>query len=334
MFRVTRRFHLLFAPEGLCAVPRPGDSGRNFVGGGSHPMTSTQPASLTRRELREREQTQRSLLRRGSRGRSKSRPPRRSDKVRVARVVSSKAPASRCVRQRVASRFLSFGALFFAGAMLVGLSVPASAFFVSHPTAVTAAEAPVQQQGQTLSAEKITAGATPIQRDGWGVTEPVPVPQLASGFQDSSYTVNNAGAVHWPFAFAVKITDGFGSRVSPCSGCSSSHRGTDFTPGIGAPIGAIADGVVSLKKVDAWGLGNHVFIDHVINGEKVTSVYAHMLSGSSPLEVGSTVKAGDLVGLVGSTGASTGPHLHFEIRLNGTDPINAVVWLNAHATGT
>ncbi len=75
-----------------------------------------------------------------------------------------------------------------------------------------------------------------------------------------------------------------------------------------------------------------MFIDHVINGQKVTSVYAHMQEGSSSLQVGDVVTAGEFVGLVGATGAATGPHLHLEIRLDGVVQVDPFAWLKANAS--
>ena len=110
------------------------------------------------------------------------------------------------------------------------------------------------------------------------------------------------------------------------------HHGQDFNPGLGAPIQAIADGVVSYVEDGDGDLGVHMMIDHVINGEVVTSVYAHMIHGSMLFKKGDTVKVGDVIGKTGDTGMSTGPHLHFEIRLGGkdgpwTDPLE---WLYAN----
>jgi murein DD-endopeptidase MepM/ murein hydrolase activator NlpD len=76
-------------------------------------------------------------------------------------------------------------------------------------------------------------------------------------------------------------------------------------------------------------LGIHVAIQHVIDGTVITSVYGHMQVGSMALHVGDVVFVGQPVGLVGSTGASTGAHLHFEIRLDGTNPVDPVAWMRA-----
>ena len=234
-------------------------------------------------------------------------------------------------RRPVAARLLSFGALVGIAGMVVGLSVPASAFFVETPTALLAVDAPTVVAGQVLDVVEASEPA-PVQRDTWAMTSEAELRQASTIRRDYSYEVVNEGPVRWPFPVAVPISDGYGARVSPCSGCSSQHKGTDFTPGVGAPITAIADGVVSVKEVSSWGFGNHVFIDHVINGQKVTSVYAHMQEGSSSLQVGDVVTAGEFVGLVGATGAATGPHLHLEIRLDGVVQVDPFAWLKANAS--
>lgn len=146
----------------------------------------------------------------------------------------------------------------------------------------------------------------------------------------ATFTNNPAGTIQWPFAVGVHIGDRFGYRS--CAGCSSNHGGQDFNPGDGAEIQAIADGVVSHAENGGGSLGVVMMIDHVIDGELITSVYAHMQYDTMRFNVGDTVKVGDVVGNTGTTGMSTGPHLHFEIRvggINGTkvDPLD---WLYAN----
>lgn len=144
------------------------------------------------------------------------------------------------------------------------------------------------------------------------------------------YTVTAPPPVQWPTALHTKISDGYGPRASPCNGCSSMHLGTDFDAGYGAEVRAIAAGVVvKANEPFSGSLGNFVSIEHEIDGQAVTSVYGHMQYDSSPLKVGDTVKVGQFVGLVGSTGATTGPHLHFELWIGGSS-VNPVEWLRAH----
>jgi murein DD-endopeptidase MepM/ murein hydrolase activator NlpD len=121
--------------------------------------------------------------------------------------------------------------------------------------------------------------------------------------------------------------------VAPCDGCSTFHQGVDFTPGTGTPIYAIADGVVEEHSGDSGfdSFGNHVIIQHNIPGQNVESLYAHMITGSSTLQVGDAIKVGEFIGLVGDTGSSVGAHLHFEIHIDKV-PVDPFAWLEANTT--
>ncbi len=135
-----------------------------------------------------------------------------------------------------------------------------------------------------------------------------------------------------PVSLGTKINSPFGHRTPPCRGCSSYHQGVDFGAGAGTPVVAIADGVVVEASNSDPSFGVYLKIQHTINGQTVTSNYAHMQRGSMPYRVGDTVKHGAVVGRVGSTGQSTGAHLYFEIRLGGQygQAVNPVPWLRAN----
>ncbi|WFR67433.1 M23 family metallopeptidase [Curtobacterium flaccumfaciens] len=139
-------------------------------------------------------------------------------------------------------------------------------------------------------------------------------------------SVSYGGEVRSPFPGPVRMSSGFGYRSAPCGACSSLHQGLDFNPGMGAPIGAVAAGTVRVSGT-YFSYGNAVVIDHVIDGRKVATLYGHMMPGSSPLRVGDTVEAGEFVGKVGSSGVSTGAHLHLEVLMDGVAPIDPEVWL-------
>ena len=106
------------------------------------------------------------------------------------------------------------------------------------------------------------------------------------------------------------ISSGFGYRADPFTGGAAFHAGLDFKGPVGAPIYAAAAGTVSFVG-SQQGYGNTVEIDH---GNGLTTRYAHM-SGFRA-RVGQQVEAGQVIGLIGNTGRSTGPHLHFEVRIN------------------
>nr|WP_232842335.1 M23 family metallopeptidase [Terrimesophilobacter mesophilus] len=169
-----------------------------------------------------------------------------------------------------------------------------------------------------------------VTRDGYTTTSFREEIFLRYGNRNFFYTNDPNGTIQWPFAIAVPISDGYGPRVAPCPGCSTFHHGVDFIPGLGAHIQAIADGVVVGVDSGDWSYGEHVIIAHVINGVHVESLYAHMEVGSIKVKVGQEVKVGDELGLVGSTGESTGPHLHLEIHINGV-PVDPFAWLKANA---
>lgn len=122
--------------------------------------------------------------------------------------------------------------------------------------------------------------------------------------------------LQWPVPSCTLITSRFGYRVAPTTGASTYHGGLDIGAGMGASIVAAGAGDVIYAGANG-GYGNCVMIDH---GNGVVTVYAHM--SSIGVSYGQYVSAGQYVGAVGSTGVSTGPHCHFEIRINGaqTDP--------------
>lgn len=107
------------------------------------------------------------------------------------------------------------------------------------------------------------------------------------------------------------VSSSFGYRSDPFTGEAAMHAGLDFRGPTGAPIQAAADGVVTFAGVKG-GYGNCIEITH---GNGLMTRYAHMSAFKA--RPGQKVAAGDTIGAIGSTGRSTGPHLHFEVRVNG-----------------
>jgi murein DD-endopeptidase MepM/ murein hydrolase activator NlpD len=130
----------------------------------------------------------------------------------------------------------------------------------------------------------------------------------------------------WPVV--GEITARFGERLDPFSGEGAFHSGIDIASHYGDPVRATADGVV-LETGRHSGYGRLVVIDH---GFGVTTWYAHLSAYNT--EVGMNVKRGDVIGYEGDSGRSTGPHLHYEVRINNT-PVNPWRYLRGiRATNT
>ena len=115
-----------------------------------------------------------------------------------------------------------------------------------------------------------------------------------------------------------RIASGYGMRIDPVYGTPKMHKGLDFTAPQGTPIYATGDGVVSLAGYSESGYGNHVEINH---GYGYETLYGHMVR--IKVRIGQKVKRGEVIGWVGSTGKSTGPHCHYEVMVNGNnvDPV-------------
>ena len=125
-----------------------------------------------------------------------------------------------------------------------------------------------------------------------------------------------------PLPGRLEVTSPFGPRIDPFLGRPALHTGVDFRDGYGAPVRATADGTVVLASADG-GYGNLVEIDH---GNGLSTRYAHL--SSFTVKPGQKVKAGTIIGRIGETGRTTGPHLHYETRING-EPVNPERFLKA-----
>ena len=124
-----------------------------------------------------------------------------------------------------------------------------------------------------------------------------------------------------------RITSSFGKRKDPFSGEMTVHSGIDISSSLGSPVRATADGVVSHS---GWtkNSGNVVVIEH---GCGYTTLYAH--NRSIKVKIGAIVKRGDIIGYVGSTGKSTGPHVHYEVWVN-SQPVDAQKYLSSQSNYT
>ncbi|WP_374225750.1 MULTISPECIES: M23 family metallopeptidase [unclassified Microbacterium] len=128
----------------------------------------------------------------------------------------------------------------------------------------------------------------------------------------------------------VKTSD-FGPRIHPITGQQSVHTGTDYAAPDGTPIHAVADGRVTTAEFSG-GYGGLVVIDHTVAGQRVATAYAHMWETGIHVTEGQIVTAGQHIGDVGSSGNSTGPHLHLEVRPGGpgSEAVDPAAWLADH----
>ena len=131
-----------------------------------------------------------------------------------------------------------------------------------------------------------------------------------SGKTDSTVKTGNTGFT-WPCPSSSRISSGFGDRSSPTEGASTNHKGIDIPAASGSAIVAAADGKVVISTY-SYSAGNYIMIDH---GGGISTVYMHC--SQLLVSEGDTVKKGQTIAKVGSTGYSTGPHLHFGVRSGG-----------------
>lgn len=138
----------------------------------------------------------------------------------------------------------------------------------------------------------------------------------STGGGSSNPVVDPSGNWYWPLPGYYRISSWFGGRYDPFTGEWTSHTGTDIPAPGGTPIQCAQDGVVTTVRSESFGssYGNYCIVYH---GNGYATLYAHMLYAPNVTE-GQSVSAGDVIGYVGSTGNSTGNHLHYELRINGS----------------
>ncbi|MCR5775104.1 MAG: peptidoglycan DD-metalloendopeptidase family protein [Lachnospiraceae bacterium] len=138
------------------------------------------------------------------------------------------------------------------------------------------------------------------------------IKQQQAALAEASRRVYGGGKFVWPAPGYTRISDDFGMRIHPTLGVQMMHNGIDMAAPTGSPILAAADGTVIAASYSGT-MGNYIMIDH---GSDIITVYMH--ASSLGVSAGQEVSAGDRIGSVGSTGRSTGPHLHFGVRKDGS----------------
>jgi hypothetical protein len=237
--------------------------------------------------------------------------------------------------RRVATMSFSVGVMGVVGLLAVGLTTPVGAVAAMGSAESVAVLAPAEtvtdEDDAAIQAYVAPATIENEVLDRTGSYDTVTYAELAanSGISNmSNLFVNDPNAaIQWPFAVGVPMSYGFGMRSGRM------HEGIDFTPGEGAPVQAITEGTVRVASEAGGAYGVHVIIDHEVDGQLISSHYAHMQYGSLQVAVGQKVEVGTVVGRTGNTGRSFGAHTHFELLLNGTTAIDPLPWLREHAGG-
>jgi murein DD-endopeptidase MepM/ murein hydrolase activator NlpD len=233
------------------------------------------------------------------------------------------------VRHGIAHRILTTGVLFFVGAMVVGLSVPANAFYAGSSARADPVPHSIAGSHQKATVDPEDAVIPITTSDYTASTKAQLLAQKYRGGVGGAFT----GPVRWPFPYKVAILSPFGPRgaVAGCPTCAPFHRGVDLNGGNGNPIYSIMVGTVTERSGGSWTYGTYAVIVGHYQGHEVKAIYEHMQAGSSPLVVGQQVAVGEFVGLVGATGETTAPHLHLELDVDGR-LIDPIPWLEANAS--
>jgi murein DD-endopeptidase MepM/ murein hydrolase activator NlpD len=265
-------------------------------------------------------------------------PAKTTEDRAVARRTGVRKPA-RSVMKPLRSVAI-FGAV---GALVAAVALPAYASSKPAEEATTLQQlAAVDAQSLIVASEATTA---PLVHGAFTATTPEEIEKKKAEEAAAARAAAAAAA-----ASATSTSSGFDiskyALVSPGSGevryplpqgsynvsrtLGGGHNGADMVCPALTPIYAAAAGVVRVSSESYYGYGVGVVIDSVVGGQRVSTTYGHMTYGTRQVEVGQTVEAGQLIGLVGSTGHSTANHLHFEVKINGT-LVEPIGWLAANA---
>ncbi|MBN9223969.1 MAG: peptidase M23 [Microbacterium sp. SCN 70-27] len=253
-------------------------------------------------------------------------PPRRSRRGVVA--------------QRIAAASFSLGVMTIVGLLAVGTTTPAealasatSAATTTDLTTVASTTAPKGEIQAFVAGGGNDVASLGRPEGGYNVASMADVAAAGGVTEFAGTWVSDPTApIQWPFPVGVPISAAYGS-VSYLAQFSSPHRGVDLTPGLGADIQVIAAGTVRIATEAGGDYGVTVVVDHIIDGQLVSTRYGHMLHGSLAVKVGDTVTAGQVIGRVGQTGKATGPHLHFEVLLGGSTHTDPMPWMYEHTKG-
>ncbi|WP_200847175.1 M23 family metallopeptidase [Microbacterium sp. 18062] len=270
----------------------------------------------------------------------------RTAKHRVARTSTTVARTRKPLSGRSFRKPLrSVVTLSMVGGLVLTVALPAYAAFSTTSELTTASEAVTIEQVAADNAQSLVVASdvttTGLSRSSYAATTAEEVEKkkaaeaaaarvaasgssasVSSASVDLNMVAPGSGAVRWPLDMSgITVGRGFGA--------DGYHQGIDLLGPQGTAEYAAAAGTV---RVAGWyyGYGYAVVLDSVINGQTVTTLYGHMVEGGVLVTPGQYVEAGQIIGLMGSTGSSTANHLHFEVRLNG-GLVDPYAWLLSNA---
>lgn len=300
-------------------------------------------AEETESRATEPEQNATSLTRRARQRKTPDRKPRATTPAqRSTAPASSSRTASTGNPGRVAKPLRSLAILTMVGGLVATVALPAfaAAGGASTDDAVTIQQMAVDEAQSFVAASD--ASSEQLTRESYSATTAEEIEkkkaeeaaaerarlaaQVASS-ASAGLPINIAmvspgsGEVRWPL---LNFTKGRGLWDS------GYHQGVDLLTSCGTPIYAAAAGVVKVSQESYGGYGVAITIDHVLGGQRVNTLYGHMTYGSRQVSAGQYVEAGQLIGLIGSTGSSTACHLHFEVHINDS-VVDPWAWLENNA---
>jgi murein DD-endopeptidase MepM/ murein hydrolase activator NlpD len=211
------------------------------------------------------------------------------------------------VRSALATRQSLMGKLVFAGSaafMVSAMTSPAAAATAAATTATTSDSFRIP--AEEVEANKTALGVSDPEfrslHDSWGRTD--------TGPAKTTVSIPSINPVE-----VMRFSSAYGYRTDPFQGRRKNHKGVDISGPIGTPIYATADGIIGRAQ---WvsGYGKYVEIEH---GNAIQTRYGHL--SAMNVVSGQRVKQGEVIGFMGSTGRSTGSHLHYEVRIAG-EPVN------------
>jgi murein DD-endopeptidase MepM/ murein hydrolase activator NlpD len=282
-------------------------------------------AALTRRARRE------------AAARPLTRPPARTEKPRASTPVAPREKKVRAPRSHRPVR--SVVILTMVAGLVATVALPAYAAWRPEESAMTLQQVSADDAQSVVVASDVAAST--LERSSYSATTAEEIEQRTAADAaaerarsvasrstvslasiDLTMTAPGSGEVRWP---TVNFTRGRGL------GDSGYHQGADLLASCGTPIYASAAGVVRVSQESFGGYGVAVTIDHVIGGQRVSTLYGHMTYGSRVVQSGESVAAGQLIGLIGSTGSSTACHVHFEVHINDS-VVDPYAWLDTNAS--